>query len=181
MGISSSSPLPGSIEKGESCAYSFVLSQAAFVLCSLPKGRVGVGLLVLIVANNINKTSSAKILQPERKTAFRPPKKSAVFPVPSLRVCERATVESKNGHSCDATVAIFQARSGLFKPVFGLQYVSMKFKWLTISGLEVSPKLLVFSGMVAHCKYRKHRGRKRTNNLTLISPASPPSKSPPSS
>ena len=155
--------------------------QATLVLCSLPTGRVGVGLLVLMVANNMNKTASAKILQPERKTGFKPSKKPVCFPVPSLRVCERATVESKNGHSCDATVAIFQARSGLFKPVFGLQYVSMKFKWLTISGLEVSPKLLVFSGMVAHCKYRKHRGRKRTNNLTLISPASPPSKSPPSS
>ena len=117
----------------------------------------------------MNKTASAKILQPERKTGFKPSKKPACFPVPSLRVCERATVESKNGHSCDATVAIFQARSGLFKSLFGLQYVSMKFKWLTISGLEVSPKLLVFSGMVAHCKYRKHRGRKRKNGLTKYS------------
>ena len=91
MGISSSSPLPGSIEKGESYAYSFVLSQATLVLCSLPTGRVGVGLLVLMVANNMNKTASAKIFQPERKTGFKPSKKPACFPVPSLRVCERAT------------------------------------------------------------------------------------------
>ena len=33
-----------------------------------------------MVANNMNKTASAKIFQPERKTAFRPPKKSTGFP-----------------------------------------------------------------------------------------------------
>lgn len=33
-----------------------------------------------MVANNMNKNASAKILQPERKTAFRPPKKSTGFP-----------------------------------------------------------------------------------------------------
>ena len=133
------------------------------------------------VTNNINKSTSVKTLQPERKTCLKPSEKPTVFLIRAHRAFKRATVESQNGHSCRATVAISQARLGPLSPIFGPNIVSMKFKWLTISGLEVSPKLLVFSGMVAYCKYRKHRGRKRTNNLTLISPASPPSKSPPSS
>ena len=38
--------------------------------------------------------------------------------------------------SYNATVALLQARLGPFSPVFGLQYVSVKFKRLIISVLE---------------------------------------------
>ncbi|EFU29313.1 hypothetical protein HMPREF6485_2639 [Segatella buccae ATCC 33574] len=44
------------------------------------------------VANNSDKNTSAKILQPERKVALESRTKPPVFPVQALRACERATV-----------------------------------------------------------------------------------------
>ena len=79
---------------------------------------------------------SAKILQREQETGFRPPKEYTYFLIRAFRTCERATLECRKGHSCAATVALLQARLGPFSPVFGLQYVSVKFKRLIISVLE---------------------------------------------
>ena len=72
-----------------------------------------------IIANNINKNAFAKILQPERKTGFKTPKKSVDFLILTFRTCERATLESRKGHSYNATVALLQARLGPFRSVFG--------------------------------------------------------------
>lgn len=47
-----------------------------------------------MTVNNMDKSASAKNLQPERKTDFKPQEKPCDFLVQSLRVCERATVES---------------------------------------------------------------------------------------
>ncbi|EFU30663.1 hypothetical protein HMPREF6485_1232 [Segatella buccae ATCC 33574] len=68
--------------------------------------------------NNINKNTSDKTLHPERKTGFKPSKKLAEFLIRPLQTCKRATLESRKGHSCIATVALLQARLGPFRPVF---------------------------------------------------------------
>ena len=52
-----------------------------------------------MMVNNINKSASAKILQPEWETGLRTSKKPADFLIRALRVCERATLESRKGHS----------------------------------------------------------------------------------
>lgn len=96
-----------------------------------------------MMVNNINKSASAKILQPEWETGLRTSKKPADFLIRALRVCERATLESRKGHSCNVTVAFLQAPLDLFRPIFGSQYVSVKFKRLIISVLEMSPKSLI--------------------------------------
>ena len=122
-----------------------------------------------MVANRINKITSTKTLQPGRKVGLKPPEKPTAFLIQAHRTCERATVGSRNGHSCVATVAISQARLSPFSPVFGLQYMSIKFKQLIISTLKMSPKSHIYAGRTASCKYRKHRGRKRKNGLTKYS------------
>ena len=127
-----------------------------------------------MVANRINKITSTKTLQPGRKVGLKPPEKPTAFLIQAHRTCERATVGSRNGHSCNTTVAISQARLSPFSPVFGLQYMSIKFKQLIISTLKMSPKSHIYAGRTASCKYRKHRGRKRTNSLTTIYPAERP-------
>ena len=124
-----------------------------------------------MVANNINKNASAKTLQPERKTDFRISEKPADFLIRALQTCERATLESRKGHSCDATVALLQARLSPFRPVFAPQYVSAKFKRLIIRTLEISQKSLICTRVIVRCKYRKQRSRKRTNSLTRFCPA----------
>lgn len=45
-----------------------------------------------IIANNINKNAFAKILQPERKTGFKTPKKSVDFLILTFRTCERKII-----------------------------------------------------------------------------------------
>ena len=82
---------------------------------------------------------------------------------------KRATLESRKGYSCLATVALLQVRLDPSSPVFGLQYMSIKFKRLIISILKISPKSHIYAGRTAGCKYRKHRGRKRKNSLTKYS------------
>ena len=92
------------------------------------------------IANNINKNTSSKTLQPERKTDFKLPIKPLDYPIRALRVCKRATVESRKDHSCIAAVAILQACWGPFRPVFGIGPMLIKFKWLIASALKASPK-----------------------------------------
>ena len=128
------------------------------------------------VTNNINKSTSVKTLQPERKTCLKPPEKPTDFLIRAHRACKRATVESQNGHSCRATVAILQARLGPFSPVFGLKQMSVKFKWLNISVLKKPPKSRIYAERPSVAKYRKHRGRKRTNSLTVIYPDASPTR-----
>lgn len=96
-----------------------------------------------MMVNNINKSASAKSLQPEWETGLRTSKKPTDFLIRALRVCERATLESRKGHCCNVTVAFLQAPLDLFRPIFGSQYVSVKFKRLIISVLEMSPKSLI--------------------------------------
>ena len=72
-----------------------------------------------MVVNNINKIALMEFLQPERKTGFKTPKKSADFLILTFRTCEKATLESRKGHSYNATVALLQARLGPFRSVFG--------------------------------------------------------------
>ena len=67
-----------------------------------------------------------------------------------------------------ATVALLQARLGPFRPVSDIQYVSVKFKRLIINVLEMSPKSHIYAELVVSCKYRKQRGRKQTNSLTVV-------------
>ena len=50
------------------------------------------------------------------------------------------------------TVAISQARLGSFSPVFGPQYVSVKFKRLIISVLEMPQKLRIYAERAVGCK-----------------------------
>ena len=64
--------------------------------------------------NNIDRNTSGKILQPERKTGFEPLKKPADFPIRALRACKRATVSKRKGHSCVATVALSAPSCGSF-------------------------------------------------------------------
>lgn len=97
------------------------------------------------VTNNINKSTSVKTLQPERKTCLKPPEKPTDFLIWAHRACKRATVESQNGHSCRATVAISQARLGPLSPIFGPNIVSVKFKWLNISVLKKPPKSRIYT------------------------------------
>ena len=121
-----------------------------------------------MVANNINKNTSDKNPQPERKGGFKASEKPGDFPFRALRACERATLESSKGHSRIATVPLLQARLGPFRPVSDLQYVSVKFKRLIIKVLEMSPKSHIYAERVVGCKYRKQRGRKQTNSLTVV-------------
>ena len=88
---------------------------------------------------------SAKILQPERKGNFKPPKKPADFSIRARQIHKRATVESRKGHSRIATVALSHARSAPFRAVFGLWNVSIKIKQLIINVLKVSPKLPIYA------------------------------------
>ena len=97
------------------------------------------------VTNNINKSTSVKTLQPERKTCLKPPEKPTDFLIRAHRACKRATVESQNGHSRRATVAISQARLGPLSPIFGPNIVSIKFKWLIISVLKKPPKSRIYA------------------------------------
>ena len=94
-----------------------------------------------MTVKNINKNTSAKKLQPERKTGFKLPEKPADFLIRALRVCERATLESRKGHSCNVTVAFLQARSGPFKFIFSPKFLLIKFKLLIVTTLEASPKI----------------------------------------
>ncbi len=59
-----------------------------------------------MVVNNINKIALAEFLQPERKTGFKMLRKSVDFLIRVFRTCERATLERRKGHSCNATVAL---------------------------------------------------------------------------
>ena len=108
------------------------------------------------------------MLQPERDAGFKPPEKPSDFLTRALRPCERATVSTRKGHSWSATVAFLQARLGPFSPVFGPLCVSIIFKRLIVNVLKTSPKSLIYAEWAVRCKYRKHRGRKRTNSLTII-------------
>ena len=121
-----------------------------------------------MVVNNINKIALTEFLQPERKTGFKTLRKSVDFLIRVFRTCERAILECRKGHSCIATVALLQARLGPFRPVSDLQYVSVKFKRLIINVLEMSPKSHIYAERVVGCKYRKQRGRKQTNSLTVV-------------
>ena len=47
-----------------------------------------------MTVKNINKNTSAKKLQPERKTGFKMPEKSPDLLIRALRTCKRATLES---------------------------------------------------------------------------------------
>ncbi len=47
-----------------------------------------------MTVKNINKNTSTKKLQPERKTGFKMPEKLADFLIRALRTCKRATLES---------------------------------------------------------------------------------------
>ena len=66
--------------------------------------------------------------------------------------------------SYNATVALL----GPFRSVSDLQYVSVKFKRLIINVLEMSPKSHIYAERVVGCKYRKQRGRKQINSLTVV-------------
>ena len=123
-----------------------------------------------MIANNINKNTSVKIFQPEWEGGLKSSKKPTDFLTRALQPCERATVRSWNGHSCNATVAVLQARLSPFRAVFGPRYVLNKFKRLIISTLKMSQKSLICDEQVACCKYRKQRGWKRINSLTIIYP-----------
>ena len=96
-----------------------------------------------MVVNNMNKNTSAKMLQPERDAGFKPPEKSADFLIRALRPCERATVSTRKGHSWSATVAFLQARLGPFRLVFGPLCVSIIFKLLIVNVLKTSPNLRI--------------------------------------
>ena len=69
------------------------------------------------------------------------PDASPDFLVPTFRTCERATLECQKGHSCTSTVALLQAYPGLFKPISGLQQVSVKFNQLIINDLKNIAKI----------------------------------------
>ncbi len=143
-------------------------------LCHRPHARKpikGISTRCRMETNNINKNTSDKTLHPERKTGFKPSKKLAEILIRPLQTCKRATLESRKGHSCIATVALLQARLGPFRPVFAPQHVSAKFKRLIIRTLEISQKSLICTRVIVRCKYRKQRSRKRTNSLTRFCPA----------
>ena len=108
--------------------------------------------------NKLYKNRVAKILQPERKTDFKTLKIPTDFLFLAFRTCERATLESRKGHSCNVTVAFLQAPSDLFRPIFGSQCVSVKFKRLIVNVLEMSLKSHIYAELVVGCKYRKQRG-----------------------
>ena len=127
-----------------------------------------------MMANNINKNASTEILQPGWEAGLKLSEKSSFSLIPAFRTCERATLERRKGHSCSATVALFQARSGPFRLVSGHSYVSVKFKRLIISILKTSSKSLICAEQVVGCKYRNMRGRKRINSLTVVVRISPP-------
>ena len=97
-----------------------------------------------MVANNINKNTSDKNPQPERKGGFKASEKPGDFPFRALRACERATLESSKGHSRIATVPLLQARLGPFRLVFGHKYMSIKFKPLIVCVLGQSQKSLIY-------------------------------------
>ena len=113
-----------------------------------------------MTANNINKNISAKMRQPERENSFKPPEKSADIPIQALRARKRATVERQKGPGCIATGALLQARLAHFRPGFGLQSVSIKFKQLTISVFKKPTKSPIYAERLVRCKYRKQRGQK---------------------
>ena len=81
-----------------------------------------------VMLNNLYKNALVKILQIERKTGAERVKKHTDFPIWVLRARERATLGSQKGPGCDATGALLQARLAHFRPGFGLQSVSIKFK-----------------------------------------------------
>ena len=74
--------------------------------CSLPTPIKAVFASYRTVVNNIDEQASTKILQPEWKTGFKTPKKSAGFLISVFRNCKRATVECRKGHGCDTTGAL---------------------------------------------------------------------------
>lgn len=90
--------------------------------------------------NNLNKNTLARNLQTDRENGLERPKKSLRFPVWVLRGCERATLARRKGHSCVSTVPLLQVRSGSFRPILGIKHVSIKFNWLIVNVLKVSPK-----------------------------------------
>ena len=100
-----------------------------------------------MTVKNINKNTSTKILQSERKTGFKSPGKFTDILIRALRICKRATVESQKGLYCRATVPLLQARLGPFRAVSGLRHASRKFKRLIFSILKVSPKLAYLQRM----------------------------------
>ena len=119
------------------------------------------------VAKNINKNTSAKILQREWNACRKLPKRPAVYLTQTIRTCKRATVRNQKGHSCTTTVALLQARLSPFSPIFGLKAVSIIFKRL-ITKLLKTPLIFAYLRPIAvRYKYRKQRGRKRINSLTI--------------
>lgn len=94
-----------------------------------------------MTVNNINKNTSTKTLQTERETGLKLSEKPTGFLVRALQICKRATLEMWKGHSWRATVALLQARLGPFRPVFGPNYASTKFKLLIVNTLKASPKI----------------------------------------
>ena len=113
-----------------------------------------------MMANNINKSASAKTLQPERETDFKLPIKPLDYPIRALRVCKRATVESRKGHSCIAAVALLQACWGSFRPVFGIGTMLIKFKWLIASALKASPKFAYLRRVDCRLQISQSQGAK---------------------
>lgn len=93
------------------------------------------------IANNINKNTSTKTLQPDREVDFKPSKKPGVFLFWALSTCKRATLGSWKGHYCDATMALLQARLGSFKPIFSPGSVPTNFKQLIINTLQALSKI----------------------------------------
>jgi hypothetical protein len=56
------------------------------------------------------------------------------------------------GHNHDAIVAFWQAFPASFRAVFGLGDMSIKFKRLVVSGLEISSKLAYFRPIIRPAK-----------------------------
>ena len=92
------------------------------------------------MANNLYKIMSAKSRQIEWKNGLEARGKPIGFLLRALCACKRATVGNRKGHSRSTTVALLQARLGLFRPVFGPENVSIKIKPLIVSVLKPSPK-----------------------------------------
>ena len=82
------------------------------------------------------------------------------FPAHYQSVYTNFDISSFSLISCDATVALLQARLGPFRPVFAPQYVSAKFKRLIIRTLKMLQKSLICTRVIVRCKYRKQRSRK---------------------
>ena len=93
-----------------------------------------------MTVKNINKNTSAKILQREWNACRKLPKRPAVYLTQTIRTCKRATVRNQKGHSCTTTVALLQARLGPFSPIFGLKAVSIIFKRLITKLLKTPSK-----------------------------------------